>query len=551
MKWVDRMDKCKPRLLWVCSHLVLRYEEIPLLIEAGAEVIPSLGKERFHIEFDPQYDNETDEMYPDWRTHCSLPVNIVDKIRTINLEHPTPEEAEFMNSWIDAIYIASFPELAEGVLQWFQGVVIYRVFGDTESYTNISIANGVDLNTFGEASNYVWSPILKCLNEHEDDRISKHTFYLPAFVSKSRLPFSWTGEGSERKISTQISYIHKSPFYAEKYEIFKTAFQHLDYVILGRNDKKSPLCHDNKILGNVDFTTLMQTLCNTRMFCYGGALIPTHLHFTPIEALAVNVPVLFAETSGFARELLENGLHVNQLRELGMCKDYHSMAEKAAAYMDDFSILVQLREAQQRHLLPVFSRNRALSSAKKFIKDLRDRLGSRRSILPYNEVYSLVPGSPMKKQNMTSSMEMPALLGEYRNWNGSHLRGITGVKVYNSSLQTNVRQARTGIDAPGLLIDENIYFMKQGVYEFTFTFHFEQPNSEAAGEIILGTWNPDYVELLNLRLTPTLPGLNVYKGNVEINESLISAWKKLRVTFQGHVNTDFVSLRVTYKSDRM
>ncbi|WP_213656150.1 glycosyltransferase [Paenibacillus vini] len=545
------MDKSKPRLLWVCSHLVLRYEEIPLLIEAGAEVIPSLGKERYHIEFDSQYDNETDGMYPDWRSHCSLPANIVDKIRTIDLEHPTPEEADFMNSWIDAIYIASFPRLAEGVLQWFQGVVIYRVFGDTETYTNISITNGVDLNTFGDADNYVWSPILKCLNEHEDDRIAKRTFYLPAFVSKSRLPFEWAGEGSERTISTQISYIHKSPFYEEKYEIFKKAFHHLDYIVLGRNDKKSPLCHDNKILGNVDFTTLMQTLCNTRIFCYGGALIPTHLHFTPIEALAVNVPVLFAETSGFARELLENGLHANQLKELGMCKDYYNMAEKAAEYLDDFSVLVQLQEAQQQHLLPVFSRDRALSSAEEFIKGLRDRLGSRRSILPYNEVYSLEPGSPIKKQSMTSSLEMPALMGEYRIWSGSNFHGSTGSKIYNPRLQTDVRQARTGIDAPGLLIDENIYLMPQGVYEFTFSFHFEQPYSEPAGEIIIGSWNPDYVELLNIRLLPALPGLNIYKGIVEINESLITAWKKLRVTFSGHVNTDFVNLRVIYKSDRM
>lgn len=551
MKWVDRMEKLKPRILWVCSHLVLRYEEIPLLIEAGAEVIPSLGKERFHIEFDPQYDNETDEMYPDWRFHCTLPVNIVEKIRAIDLENPTPEDALFINSWIDAIYIASFPRLAEGVLQWFQGVVIYRVFGDTETYTDISIANGADLNAFGNASNYAWSPILKCLNEHEDHRISKHTFYLPAFVSKSRLPFEWTGKGSKRKISTQISYIHKSHFYAEKYRIFKNAFQHLDYVILGRNDKKSPLCHDHKILGNVDFTTLMQTLCNTRMFCYGGALIPTHLHFTPIEALTMKVPVLFAETSGFARELLENGLQANLLNELGMCRDYNSMAEKAAEYMDNFSVLIQLREAQQRHLLPVFSRNRALSSAEKFINELRDRPGSRRSILPYSKVYSLVPDLPIKKQSMTNSQEMPAFLGEYRNWNGRNMHGSTGVTVYNSSLQTDVRQARTGVDAPGLLIDENIYRMTQGVYEFTFTFHFEQSSSEPAGEIIFGTWNPEYVELLHIQLTPSVPGLNIYKGNVEINESLVSAWKKMRVTFSGKMNTDFVNLGVTYKADRM
>lgn len=365
------MSERKLRILWVCCHLVHRYEEVPLLLEAGAEVIPILGTRKDGQEFEPQYDDEFDPLYPAWRASCTLPVWVAERIRRINLQQPTAEEAAFINEWIDVIMIASYIQLVERTVQWFRGKIVYRVFGDTVPYGLVGKYHNVDFNIIGQYSDYYWSPILKALSREEDVRLARNELYLPAFVTPERLPWRWQEQDSARLVSTAVSYIDKSEFYRNKYLMFREAFRGLDYVVLGKNDKTSVHCSDSFIAGFLPFELMMGRLCNTRIFCYGGAMVPTHVHYTPIEAIAMGVPVLFHENCGLAHEALLNGISEDVLRWSGMCIDYRQMAIIAKARIDDLAFLRELALYQRKLLLPLFTRERTMQFARSMIRHLK------------------------------------------------------------------------------------------------------------------------------------------------------------------------------------
>ncbi|GIP55062.1 glycosyltransferase [Paenibacillus vini] len=547
------MQTYKPRLLWVCPHIVLRYEEIPLFVDAGAEVIPSLGEGPW-LPYDPHYDNELDDMYPQWRAYCTIPTNVVEKIRRISLESPTDEEAALINQWIDIISIATFPKLAEKVLDWFQGTVIFRSFGIPQltNYTNYSLEEGVDLNKFANANNYVWSPILKALDEIEDPRLIKNTLYMNYFVSKERLPFEWARKNSVRKISTLISYIDKSKWVDNIFLPFERAFRDFDFIVLGRNDKSSPRCQHPSIVGNVDFKKSMSILCNSRIFCYGGALTHYHMHFTPLEAMTMNVPIFFTETCGLAREASENGLTKNQLRELGMCDDYNEMAGKVKQIIDDFDYLDHLRGIQHEVLLPAFSRERALKSTKQFIESLSEKVARHRIKNPYDHVYTIAASStPMVRRNITQSKDMPAEPGEYRVINSKKAHGITGEVVQDKSSNYFLRQAIPGVHAPGLLVNETIVHMPVGEYEITLTLYAKEASAQEIGLLDFSAWNPDHQYLMLLPLVLQETGLITIKGKVSIDKSFAKATKQLNIYWPGTSSIHFESFRIEKISNHL
>ncbi|MCG7214555.1 hypothetical protein [Paenibacillus mucilaginosus] len=138
---------------------------MPLLIEAGAEILPCLGDPTL-VKFDQYYDNEAHKLYPHWRKYCTLPTYITKEIRRIDIigkrGRETFREAALINQHIDVLYIASFPDMVASALDWFNGYVIFRVFGhgDFSSYTKAMKFLRIDKAKFAASDKYIWSPIL-------------------------------------------------------------------------------------------------------------------------------------------------------------------------------------------------------------------------------------------------------------------------------------------------------------------------------------------------------------------------------------------------------
>lgn len=541
----------KPRMLWVCPHLVLRYEEVPLFIEAGFEVIPSLGGSAY-LAYDSQYDDETNDMYPNWRAHCTLPTNISDKIRKINLMKPTKEEMVFMNQWVDVIYVASFPEIVESVATWFKGIVIFRTFGQESEtdYTKISHRHGVDLSIFAQSDRYVWCPILKSLSEREDQRLIGKTFYLPAFVSKERLPFEWVAEKSDRRISTVFSYIDHAKWMFKYFDSFVQAFKDFDIVVLGKNNKNMPDGKHSAILGNVSFQKFLSTICQSRIFCYCGISSPYHLHFTPLEVMTMGVPMLFLDSNGLAREALENGLTPKQLEELGMCKDNQIMSSRATSLIDNFSQLHDLRRRQHEILLPVFGRERALNEARTFLESIKHLLEQLHSSRTREETFPILYLSEPTRKNIINSKLFPSVVGEYRIYNCYNSQGDIGNYYKEPNGNYQGRKAVVLKDKPGVLLREHLTKIEQGVYEFELSIYFDSITYSNPGYFRLGTYvSGDYQQIAVVHLKTDVPGLVHFREKVVISDVLANFSHQLEIYWSGETSLTFVDLRVSKVSE--
>jgi hypothetical protein len=497
-------DKIRPVMLWVCHHLVLRYEEVPLFIEAGAEVIPGFGDRDFLV-FDDNYEDESNELYPNWRSYCTLPTHIVEQIRRIRIDAPTEEEAVFMNKWVDTIYIASFPKIASQVLTWYKGIVIFRVFGGFKSYTEICNGEGINLSIFEQNNDrFIWSPILKSLSSIEDSRLVHNEAHIPAFVSPKRLPFEWMERDSERIISTVIPYIHQSDMLYSIFQKFADAFNGIDFIVLGKNNKNSVLCQHPFILGNVNFNTLWSRLCKSRILCYGGYMTPYHLHFTPLEAIAIGVPILFLKQCGLAREAMEHGFEEGELHHRGMCEDFNEMKRRTDQLIDNFDQLNELRQLQQQLLVSVFSREKALDSARLLVNKISHHAVFRRNDYASIEAHLSSYKNPNFANNMITSPKLPAVAGEYRIWDARRGDGLTGTTQWLPGYHVYARLGRQGIDSSGLLLNIPIGHqagrLTPGKYEFIVTIKVDEVSIEPDVYFQLGANLPDYTNFITLAL---------------------------------------------------
>lgn len=543
-------EKIKPVMLWGCPHLVLRYEEVPLFIEAGAEVIPGFG-DRNLLAFDRNYDDESNELYPNWRSYCSLPTHIVEKIRRIRIDTPTEEEVAFMNKWVDAIYIASFPDLVSKVLKWYKGIVVFRVFGGFKSYAEICQIEDVDLSAFEQTKDrYIWSPILKSLSSIEDVRLVQNETYIPAFVSRERLPFKWMREDSDRIISTAIPYIHHSELLYSIFRMFADAFTGIDFVVLGKNDKSSKHCEHPSILGNVDFNTLWSRLCRSRLFCYGGYMTPYHLHFTPLEAITIGVPTLFLKQSGLTSEALEYGLRDEELRNLGMCDDLKEMRSRSEQLMDNLDQLNELQQMQHERLLPVFSRNRALDNARSLIRKILEHAIVRRKDCSSLPVLPSLYSDPEFTHNLINYFKLPAVAGEYRIWDARQWEGLTGTTEWVREYNVYARLGRHGIDLPGLLVNDRLDRLEPGKYKVVVRIKTDKISTEPDTYFQLGAFVPDYTNFTTFPLhQPDNMGLIVVQDIFTVPNLPASAIIYMQISWMGRQSISILRVRLRKLSD--
>lgn len=528
----------KPRMLWVCPHTTLRYEEIPLFIDAGMEVIPSIHYENY-FWIEPQYDNEMDKMYPNWRGYCTMPVHVVERIRRTDLFAPSEEDRAFINQWLDIIYIAFFPHLAIPLSKWFSGIVIGRCFGGVNAYTNLCSEKKVDLQYLTDSENFIWCPILKSISEREDPRITRNTFYLPGFVSKERLPYEWTGRDSLRRVATLISYIHISDWYRKLYCEFNYAFKEMDHIVLGKNDKSTVHCQNAAIAGELDYKEFFSALSSSRMMCYGGELHYHHLHFTPIEAMTMHIPVLFHKSCGLTREVIENGIDQSQLAELGMCSNYMDMAKKARRIMDDFDYLNYLRHVQFETLLPLFSKKRALSAVKTFLASVTPYLTERRKHLPPAPDYVNL-NEPMSGKNLSFALDSPDTPGEFRIHRSPTIKGLVGKEAWDPDYYY-VRIAEAGIDVHGILAGQLIYKLTEGTYQVTVNLHQQSACDQTSGYFTFAIWSPHYDEKFAIPFSASSPGLLMVQGYITITKPQMDLTKEWRVTWMGQKSLKFIN----------
>lgn len=361
--------RSKLRIFYGASHRVLRFEETPLFIQAGFEIIPA----RIHWDHfknqEPHADDPAHPLYPNWRETCSLSEEIIKKIQSVDLfkyqnlntesGRISKAQADLLNQYIDIIYIPNLLPAVPRILTWFKGLTLFRIYGEGKimTYDEWAEQSGVDLNLLKKYDQrYISMPMLYSLNGIEHQSIlGNHIFHLSPCVSKSRLPKRWKGEKAKKICNTALSYIYENPHWTEMYHELCTLFQDKPIQFLGKNNKHLPeLKNDARVMGMIaDDSDYLDALIDCRCLIDPGNS-PFHTHYTPLEAIHMGIPVIFLESSGMAQEILRV-IPKSYLENCGLCHDFIEMRNIALNCLNDFAYAKQISDKQRLIAKQLFS----------------------------------------------------------------------------------------------------------------------------------------------------------------------------------------------------
>jgi hypothetical protein len=313
---------------------------------------------------------------------------------------PSPEDRVLLNTWIDAIIVASFSRIARGILRWFSGFVILRAFGGYPYAGVLRPATYVghrDLNAIAHSAQYYWCPILPYLSATVDPRLTRNEIVVPAFVTAARLPYRWFGTSSKPYICDVISLIAR--YRQQFYEAYTRSFGELPMRIFGNNDRTGALANDDRIVGPLDDDHYFRGIATSRLMVYFGSDTKFHLHYHPLEALTMGVPVVFSGAGSIAHHARYYGTSDRELGEMGMCDSREDALLLARECLADTRRAVSLSVAQE----PLREQFRP-ARAELAVTDLVHRLTLKRN-------YARRVGEPMAPELAELQGRIPRLLG--------------------------------------------------------------------------------------------------------------------------------------------
>ena len=299
------------RILWLCTHRAQWKEELSLLLDAGFEVVPA----RLTHRLAPGGENPDDPSYPhDWRQRCSLPADLVDRLRAVNWFHEAPPAmVGLAREVFDGILVSRFPDSLLLVARWFDKRIFFRVFGHAglNTYSNLLGRQGLrELSRSApfRGDNYHWCPILSTLAAAEDPRFTRGEVFLGPVLSADRLPARWHRDSCRPYIAVVLSKIVEVPYYNQFYQRiaarFRTGPSPVPLRFLGQNLPGGGALGDPEIVGALPDVDYYRALAEASAFFYQGNSI-FHLHWSPLEALAIQVPVVMLSSSYLALWLRE------------------------------------------------------------------------------------------------------------------------------------------------------------------------------------------------------------------------------------------------------
>jgi glycosyltransferase involved in cell wall biosynthesis len=295
------MGAIMKRLLWLCTHRTQWREELPLLLEAGFEVVPGRWGHReraTHENLDDPYFLQT------WRQHCTLPSQTLERLRSVNWFHEAPPDViPLACEALDGVIVESFVDSLLLIARWFPKAVFFRVFGHAGE-TSYSFIAGTDvLHELSQTAcyqnrNYHWCPILPTLTFVEEEILAAGEIVLEPFVTLPRLPFRWQEEKAEPYVALVLSRLVEVSYYQSLYRRIVSAFRRPEGAIplrvLGQNPAEGDALADTEIIGKLEDQEYFRMIARATAFFYQGDSIG-HLHWCALEALAMGVPVVMME----------------------------------------------------------------------------------------------------------------------------------------------------------------------------------------------------------------------------------------------------------------
>jgi hypothetical protein len=354
------------RLLWLCTHRTQWREEVPLLLQAGFEVIPVCKSHQLY----PFEEQPGDPYYVQtWRQSCTLPKKTVRRIREVNWFYDAPPDSlRLVEKAFDGVIINSFLDTVLRFARWFPKPIFYRVFGRgadpcyTQFYGMATVQELHETNAYRQGL-YHWCPILPTLSEPEHEILTHGEVLLEPFVSLDRLPARWHCEESQPYVSMVLSRILLVDYFMNLYRRISTAFcsnsAPVPLRILGQNPSGGGFLRDPHILGTLPDAEYFGTLAQSRVYFYEGTT-KVHLHWSVWEAFGMGIPVVMLETS-YPAWAIRQFAGPTAGGEFGIVRDFDEGRELLLQCLKDSSVACAIARRQQPLVKYITDRDAAVN----------------------------------------------------------------------------------------------------------------------------------------------------------------------------------------------
>ena len=281
------METTRKRILWLFNHTSLTQFQVPLFLEMGYEVFcPKI----YSFECG---DNSASITYK-YDSSLSLPAEVLEEFNHIDFYQPfSLHTMELINKYFDIAFVMLINEHISPMIKTFHGPVVLLAFGldKTMSYHNVllMIAGQGLLKTIRDASSRFWFGIgYKNIAEIESEMFQQRALYLPTGMKDANVLNKW--EGGDKRFLFINAKIRTSSYYTNTYKKFKKDFGDLPHAIGG--SQLIPVENDPSVMG---FLPREQYDYNMMHFCamYYHSQEPRHLHYHPLEAVKLGMPLVF------------------------------------------------------------------------------------------------------------------------------------------------------------------------------------------------------------------------------------------------------------------
>jgi hypothetical protein len=285
------------RVLWLLNHKTLMPYEAQLLVNLGFEVfVPKIIPA--HVNFrsgtvDFSYDKS-----------LTIPRRVLKRLNEFNFyeEIWPPDIVMIVNRYFGTVFTLSYGSQFPEVLGKFEGQIVFRVFGldNTRDYKGVLEALygfEVLLRIHALGGRFWFGEGYEQLQECEPPVLAERALFLPIGVPDSFYKNANQWNGSQKKILFVCPNVVSNPYYSAVYERFKKEFGDLPHVIVGAQDVK---VNDSSMLGYVTDEELQQLYRDCVLLYYHSTEV-RHVHYPPIEAAIIGMPIVFFRNSLLGR----------------------------------------------------------------------------------------------------------------------------------------------------------------------------------------------------------------------------------------------------------
>ena len=326
------------RVLWLLNHKTLAEFEVPLLTSLGFEVfcpkvIPSTGFRSGGVTY------AFDE-------HLTIPKRDLDLLNSFNFytERWPRTVSAIVNKYFDAAITIPYASQFAQVVERFHGVIALRAFGLENNRTYGGLLRELHGDSFlrkiqriGDIEDRLWfAEAYSHLHEIETGVLSRRRVFLPIGLPSAMCAHVNTWIGNDERILFVCPDIKSSSYYAEIYRNFKSEFGDLPHIIVGQQE--IPV-DDPSVSGYVSSARLIELYQSCRAFYYHSTE-RNHVHYSPLEAAAIGMPIIYRKGS-----LLHNLAPSVRLGVANDVTEAHRLLEQALEGHNEF--IEALRQEQR------------------------------------------------------------------------------------------------------------------------------------------------------------------------------------------------------------